>query len=127
MILMQKEAYAVKFHRLSGKPERALAGNSVDQASAQRARRFYMAPAVYAYFYLLGERGEELPGPYFCSGTGWFSIEGWLAVSGSPIHFRKLLVNAPMEDGMVGISTKSLFNPDSRTGTPGWKSRSIIN
>lgn len=39
------------------------ASNSVAQDS-QRARRFYLASAVYAYYYLLGERGGKPPGPY---------------------------------------------------------------
>jgi len=40
------------------------ARNGNDPAAFQRGRRFYLASAVYAYFYLLGERGGEPPGPY---------------------------------------------------------------
>jgi len=44
-----------------------LTGNKVRKGSGtsaiERARRYYMASAVYAYFYLLGDRGED-PSPY---------------------------------------------------------------
>jgi len=33
-------------------------------ASIERAKSYYLASAVYAYFFLLGERGEAPPGPY---------------------------------------------------------------
>ncbi len=42
--------------------KKASAGSGPD--AVQRAKRFYLASAVYAYFYLLGERGGDLPGPY---------------------------------------------------------------
>lgn len=32
--------------------------------AVQKARRFYLASAVYAYFYLLGERGGDPPDPF---------------------------------------------------------------
>ncbi len=41
---------------------KASAGSGPD--AVQRVKRFYLASAVYAYFYLLGERGGDLPGPY---------------------------------------------------------------
>ena len=40
------------------------ASSGTGPAHLQRAKRFYLASAVYAYYYLLGERGGELPGPY---------------------------------------------------------------
>ena len=40
------------------------AHHQVDPVALKRARQFYLASAVYAYYYLLGERGGEPPGPY---------------------------------------------------------------
>jgi pimeloyl-ACP methyl ester carboxylesterase len=36
----------------------------LEPASIEQAKRYYLASAVYAYLYLLGARGGELPNPY---------------------------------------------------------------
>ena len=35
-----------------------------ETTNSERAKRYYLASAIYAYFYLLGERGGEPPSPY---------------------------------------------------------------